>query len=645
MNLTAQPNNTERRIYMKKTTHHRKTKLLAMLTALCLVLSLLPITAFAGDTQIDSAKVNINADFAPGDSPKASASVTEDGAHYKIAYERWSEVERKDEYTTVRKSYWYSDPEKEASLSDSEKFTTFESGKEYEYDICFTADNGYIFAKEVEVSGYINGIQSQINYEQESSAKELELWAQLRYKMTPLSDVTVTGAYTNYSAGDRPSANAFALADNDLNAEVAYEYWEEMQDNGSGELVPVKFWYSDPDEMAKVPSDKKITAFEAGKRYMYSLMLKAVNGKYFDANTTVTFKDKTVNAGNTSVSKDGKTLFATALATFTPAEKHCIDTLNVSGVTLNFKDGDKPVFTATVPEGAPYYIDHEGWICDDGGITSSEYWNERYGDHEGSWGKLVTAFDANKTYGYRIYFKLTPDGYNANYVFGESTKLVINGQSIDLSKCGCSLDDRGEVYWIDTNLEMTPSKSGNENDYQIINGAHSQITAGNGSALTVRANGSFDKFTGVKVDGVTVAPENYTAKEGSTIITLASSFLEKLGAGRHTITVLFTDGDCSTDFELLASHKNQNGSGNRGGSNQNGGSQNNNNNGNNQNADNNGSNQNGNQKGSGNSTRGTSGKSPSTGSNFNAAAFAMMLFLSCITAAAAIPAAKKRRNS
>lgn len=644
MNLTAQPNNTERRIHMKKTTHHRKTKLLAMLTALCLVLSLLPITAFAGDTQIDSVKVNINADFAPGDSPRAAASVTEDGANYTIAYECWREVEREDEYTTFTTRYWYSDPAKLAEVSDDEKLTTFESGKEYEYDICFTADDGYIFAKEVEVSGYINGIQNQINYEQESSAKELELWAQLRYKMTPVSNLKISDTISSYKAGAAPESSAFVLADDEINADVSYECWEEMQDNGSGELVPVKFWYSDPEMNNALASDKKITAFEAGKRYMYSLMLKAVNGKYFDANTTVTFKDKAVNASNTSVSKDGKTLFATALATFTPAEKHCIDTLNVSGVTLNFKDGDKPVFTATVPEGAPYYIDHEGWICDDGGITSSEYWNERYGDHEGSWGKLVTAFDANKTYGYRIYFKLTPDGYNANYIFGESTKLVINGQSIDLSQCGCSLDSDGEVYWIDTNLEMTPSKSGNENDYQIINGAHSQITAGNGSALTVRANGSFDKFTGVKVDGVTVAPENYTAKEGSTIITLASSFLEKLGAGRHTITVLFTDGDCSTDFELLASHENQNGSGNQGGSNQNGGSQNN-NNGNNQNADNNGSNQNGNQKGSGNSNRGTSGKSPSTGSNFNAAAFAMMLFLSCITAAAAIPAAKKRRNS
>ena len=87
MNLTAQPNNTERRIYMKKTTHHRKTKLLAMLTALCLVLSILPITAFAGDTELTSAKIDIDANFSAGDSPRAAASVTEDGAKYKIAYE------------------------------------------------------------------------------------------------------------------------------------------------------------------------------------------------------------------------------------------------------------------------------------------------------------------------------------------------------------------------------------------------------------------------------------------------------------------------------------------------------------------------------------------------------------------------------
>lgn len=638
MNLTAQPNNTERRIYMKKTTNHRKTKLLAMLTALCLVLSILPITAFAGDTELTSAKIDIDANFSAGDSPMAAASITEDGAKYKIAYECWREIEREDEYTTFTKRYWYSDAEMAAGLSEDEKFSTFEKGKEYEYDICLESDEGYVFAKDINISGVVNGIPFTNEFGQEESTNKLVLWAELRYKMTPVSNLKIYDTISNYKAGAAPESSAFVLADDEINADVSYECWEEMQDNGSGELMPVKFWYSDPEMNNAFASDKKITAFEAGKRYMYSLMLKAVNGKYFDANTTVTFKDKTVNASNTSVSRDGKTLFATALATFTPAEKHCIDTLNVSGVTLNFKDGDKPVFTATVPEGAPYYIDHEGWICDDGGITSSEYWNERYGDHEGSWGKLVTAFDANKTYGYRIYFKLTPDGYKANYIFGESTKLVINGQSIDLSQCGCSLDSDGEVYWIDTNLEMTPSKSGNENDYQIINGAHSQITAGNGSALTVRANGSFEKFIGVKVDGVTVAPENYTAKEGSTIITLASSFLEKLGAGRHTITVLFTDGNCSTDFELLSSHENQNGSGNQGGSNQNGGSQNNNNN-------NNGSNQNGNQKGSGNSNRGTSGKSPSTGSNFKATAFAMMLFLSCITAAAAIPAAKKRRNS
>lgn len=418
MNLTAQPNNTERRIYMKKTTHHRKTKLLAMLTALCLVLSILPITAFAGDTELTSAKIDIDANFSAGDSPIAAASVTEDGAKYKIAYECWREIEREDEYTTFTKRYWYSDAEMAAGLSEDEKFSTFEKGKEYEYDICLESDEGYVFAKDINISGVVNGIPFTNEFGQEESTSKLVLWAELRYKMTPVSNLKISDTISNYKAGAAPESSAFVLADDEINADVSYECWEEMQDNGSGELVPVKFWYSDPEINNALASDKKITAFEAGKRYMYSLMLKAVNGKYFDANTSVTFKDKTVNAGNTSVSKDGKTLFATALATFTPAEKHCIDTLNVSGVTLNFKDGDKPVFTATVPEGAPYYIDHEGWICDDGGITSSEYWNERYGDHEGSWGKLVTAFDANKTYGYRIYFKLTPDGYKANYIFG-----------------------------------------------------------------------------------------------------------------------------------------------------------------------------------------------------------------------------------
>lgn len=163
MNLTAQPNNTERRIYMKKTTHHRKTKLLAMLTALCLVLSILPITAFAGDTELTSAKIDIDANFSAGDSPRAAASVTEDVAKYKIAYECWREIEREDEYTTFTKRYWYSDAEMAAGLSEDEKFSTFEKGKEYEYDICLESDEGYVLQKTLTFPALLTAYRSQMS--------------------------------------------------------------------------------------------------------------------------------------------------------------------------------------------------------------------------------------------------------------------------------------------------------------------------------------------------------------------------------------------------------------------------------------------------------------------------------------------------
>ena len=39
---------------------------------------------------------------------------------------------------------------------------------------------------------------------------------------------------------------------------------------------------------------------------------------------------------------------------------------------------------------------------------------------------------------------------------------------------------------------------------------------------------------------------NYTAKEGSTIITLKASYLNTLSAGTHTVEILWTDGSAST---------------------------------------------------------------------------------------------------
>ena len=132
-------------------------------------------------------------------------------------------------------------------------------------------------------------------------------------EFTTIDSVNVTDATLTYQAGDKPQATAKA----DANAQIAYEYWEEMEENDKGEVVPVKFWYSDPAELAKVPEEERITQFEAGKRYMYSLMLASAEGYPFAADCALTVNGKAVNGKNVIVGQDGKVMFATALKTLT----------------------------------------------------------------------------------------------------------------------------------------------------------------------------------------------------------------------------------------------------------------------------------------------------------------------------------------
>ena len=89
-------------------------------------------------------------------------------------------------------------------------------------------------------------------------------------------------------------------------------------------------------------------------------------------------------------------------------------------------------------------------------------------------------------------------------------------------------------------------------DYKIIKGDGSIWTKGTERGLEFTANGSYSKFAGIEVDGETVNEENYTAISGSTVITLKPEYLETLSVGRHTLTVLYTDGKAGCGFEIRA---------------------------------------------------------------------------------------------
>ena len=89
-------------------------------------------------------------------------------------------------------------------------------------------------------------------------------------------------------------------------------------------------------------------------------------------------------------------------------------------------------------------------------------------------------------------------------------------------------------------------------DYSIIEGTNGSWTNNSNGTLTFRANGDFSKFTGVKVDGTLIDAKNYTAVSGSTVVTLKAEYLQTLSVGTHKLTVVYTDGECSTNFEVKA---------------------------------------------------------------------------------------------
>lgn len=89
-------------------------------------------------------------------------------------------------------------------------------------------------------------------------------------------------------------------------------------------------------------------------------------------------------------------------------------------------------------------------------------------------------------------------------------------------------------------------------DYSIIEGTNGSWTNNSNGTLTFRANGDFGKFTGVKVDGTLIDAKNYTAVSGSTVVTLKAEYLQTLSVGTHKLTVVYNDGECSTNFEVKA---------------------------------------------------------------------------------------------
>ena len=262
---------------------------------------------------------------------------------------------------------------------------------------------------------------------------------------TAITAATIQDVNFNYQLGDAPRATAAVAAADQGKYRIADEWWQELNENNE----PVAIWHSDDGIYSTLPT---ITAFESGKKYVYSILLLPERGYDFGREVAATVNGNAV----TAVPGTDGYLSLPNVKTMIPTESDnpaAIDLIEINDVTVSFKNGDKPVFTGSVSENAAYAFRCEWWSLDsDTGILSTEP----------EWGSdiyknKITAFEAGKTYHYGVYVT----AYTAD--ISPDAKLKINGQEVNYTRIGDDGDTQS--FWVETELTMIPTADSHTHSY------------------------------------------------------------------------------------------------------------------------------------------------------------------------------------
>lgn len=450
---------------MKKTT----TKLLTALLTLCIVLTLMPMTAFA-DPETYAVK------FYPGDHGTMTKNDQIPFVYYGIDDD-------------VNKPYYY-----KLNVSETETLSFASSiinvlspspGYEFAY---WTADAAvYLSDNDTPISAgnalSSDQIQSKITVKSDvtftAHFKQISEYPD----ESEITSATIEDVRFNYGAGEAPVASAFVTAVDYEKYDVAYECWQQFESN-----EPVAAWYSDNDSHGSLPTFKE---FEGGKKYVYFLMLKPKDGYSFSSETIVTVNGQKVSAHFV----DGF-MYVPAVKTITASTVKVIDVVEINDASINFKDGDKPVFTGNVPDGANYALRAAWWELDSktGLISTEPEWGSEIYENK------ISAFEAGKTYYYGVY--VTAVGFveseNTSYIFGPDTKLKINGEFVNYKRYENDTSDGSDgTLWVITDLTMTPKANDTSSDSSDTN-SDSKDTSSNNSGTSTNSNSNTDSKNPVK---------------------------------------------------------------------------------------------------------------------------------------------------
>lgn len=88
-------------------------------------------------------------------------------------------------------------------------------------------------------------------------------------------------------------------------------------------------------------------------------------------------------------------------------------------------------------------------------------------------------------------------------------------------------------------------------EYEFLEGENQKYTLNKDSNMTFRIDANYSLFDKVYIDNELVDISNYKVTEGSTIITFNKEFVSKLSVGKHTLKVMFSNGEASTEFSVV----------------------------------------------------------------------------------------------
>lgn len=157
------------------------------------------------------------------------------------------------------------------------------------------------------------------------------------------------------------------------------------------------------------------------------------------------------------------------------------------------------------------------------------------------WSSLESAMDKAE--------KLNPEKYTEES-YAKVTEALEAARSIYGNEAVSQEQINQAAASLEEAMQLLQDKPGEPEkpQYSIIKGAGQQVNVDQDAVFT--SDAEYSKFVKVLIDGAELSKNYYTVAEGSTVVTLKKEYLATLKEGKHTISIVSTDGTASTEFTI-----------------------------------------------------------------------------------------------